>query len=318
MRIRPPHAPNSLYHVTLRGNRQQPLFHDTHDRSRWQQVLSAAMQRYGSRLHLYCWMTNHIHMLLQCGEIPIFKTLHWAGGAYARIFNTKYEHAGHLFQGRYGSKLVDTDPYLLQLIRYIHINPVTAGIVGAPDDYRWSSYRAYAHALEPEWLTSTFVLKLFGDDPAAARSEMVAFTSAADDPVAVERSEDHPIIETLTTASDLDELRLIASRRFAIELSVLSGPSRGHRISKARAWIAWTAQQQGIATLRQVANCFDRHPSALSRCLARHKAEFEHLSAKQVNAPVPGTNKAKQVNAPVPGTNKATANRRGAPSGSSI
>lgn len=229
------------------------------------------MSRYGTRLHVYCWMTNHIHMVLQCADIPIFKTLHLAAGAYARTFNAKYAHVGHLFQDRYSSRLVNTDAYLLQLIKYIHVNPVKAGIVAAPIEYRWSSYRSYAFALEPDWLSTGFVLALFGDDPVAARAQMVAFTNAPQ----LERPH-----ASSTNASDLDELGRWACAQFAIDPSLLTGPSRHRTVTKARAWIVWMAQRDGIATLADVARYFDRQPSVLSRCLARYKSEFEGSSPK--------------------------------------
>ena len=136
-------TPNAFYHVTLRGNRQQPIFHDVLDRDCWQRLLSEALVRYGARLHLYCWMTNHIHMVLESGVTPIYKALHLVAGGYARTHQSRSTpQVGHLFQDRYGSRLVDSDAYLLQLIRYIHLNPVTGGIVRDPIEYRWSSHRS--------------------------------------------------------------------------------------------------------------------------------------------------------------------------------
>jgi putative transposase len=251
------------------------LFYDSYDRRTWQQLLSTAMSRYGSRLHLYCWMTNHIHMVLQCCDVPIFKTIHWAAGAYARIFNTKYAHVGHLFQDRYGSRLIDTDAYLMQLVRYIHVNPVDAGMVDAPGEYRWSSFQAYAHACEPDWLTSAFVLALFSDDPTTARVKMTAFTNAQDVAVAAAPPADPIMFEPVETAPNLGDLSQLACRRFAVDPAALNGPSRAHAASKARGWIAWTVQRKGLASLTDVAKHLGQHPSSLSRCLARHKPEFE-------------------------------------------
>jgi REP element-mobilizing transposase RayT len=159
----------------LRGNRQQPLFHDTHDRHSWQRLLTRAMSRYDARLHLYCWMTNHIHMVLECGATPIFKTIHLAAGGYARAFNRKYAQIGHLFLDRYGSRLVSTNDHLLTLVSYIHLNPVAAGIASEPADYRWSSCRWYLSDEAPPWLTTSFVLALFADEPSLARARMTTF-----------------------------------------------------------------------------------------------------------------------------------------------
>jgi putative transposase len=281
MRIRPPHAPNSFYHVTLRGNRQQPLFFDPHDHHRWQHLLSVAMSKYGARLHLYCWMTNHVHMVLECGDIPIFKTLHWAAGAYARAFNAKYAHVGHLFQDRYGSRLIDADEYLLQLIKYIHVNPVKAGMVAAPIEYRWSSYRYYAFARAPDWLTTDFILALFSTDQTAARAQMAAFTDAPDVVAESATPPEHSFMfESMINTADLDDLTQLACERFEIAESLLKGASRRRDISKVRAWVAWAAQQQGAATLSDVARYFDRQPSVLTRSIARYKHDFQSPSTK--------------------------------------
>jgi REP element-mobilizing transposase RayT len=271
--------------VTLRGNRRQALFHDTGDRHFWQRLLTKAMSRYGARLHLYCWMTNHMHMVLQCGATPIFKTLHLAAGEYARLFNAKYGLVGHLFQDRYGSRLIDTDDYLLQLVRYIHLNPVAAGLVSVPAEYRWSSYRWYTSTESPAWLTTTFMLELFSDDLPTARMRMTAFTNAADPAVAPTtdpptnfnakvRQLENNSLELTAAPTNLDQLIAVASRRFEVSASMMTGTSRRRDITKARAWTAWIAQRHGLATLTDVARRFDRHPSAFGRSIRLYEAEF--------------------------------------------
>ncbi len=281
MRIRPPHAPHAFYHVTLRGNRQQPIFHDALDRERWQRLLADTLERYGARLHLYCWMTNHIHMVLECGVTPIFKTMHLVAGAYARTFNLKYAHVGHLFGGRYGSRLVDSDAYLLQLIRYIHLNPVAGGLVRTPIEYRWSSHRRYVLADEEEWLTTAFVLSLFHHEPSVARRRIAAFIDACE---TQDRS-----CEVITPSSAtqavptawspyLTELVAAACRRFGVDAAMLAGPSHCHLVVMARAWVVWAAQRQGIATLADIARHLRHSPSTLSRGVVQYRRDFEHRS----------------------------------------
>ncbi len=277
MRKRPPHAPDALYHVTLRGNRQQAIFGDVQDRLRWESLLAEALQRYASRIHLYCWMTSHLHMLLQCAVEPIHRTIHFAAGAYARCVNAKNNHAGHLFQGRYGSTPVDSDAYLFQLIRYIHLNPVEAGIVNHPSAYRCSSCRAYANANPRPWLTTELVLGLFDRDHSRARTRMIAFTCAAE---ANARHESAPIDPNrrLLLLRDLIEA---AGERFGIDYSVLTGPSRSRNASKARAWVARKANRRGIASLTDVGRRFDRKASMLGKCIRRYRIQFEASSPTQ-------------------------------------
>jgi len=282
MRRRPPHAPNTLYHVTLRGNRQQPIFLDSHDRRGWERLLSHAMSRYRARLHLYCWMSNHVHMVLECTDVPIFKTMHLAAGGYARWFNAKYAHSGHLFQDRYGSRHVDTDAYLLQLIRYIHLNPVKANVVAHPLDYRWSSCRAYALDDAPSWLTTASVLDLFGNDHRAARARLQAFTTADESSIAA-IADSMPVHDRRCNESrtpltcNLDQLIALACERFGVDPTMLAGPSRCHRISMARGWVAWSAQQLAVGTLTDVANHFNRDPTTLSRCVRRYQVDYESM-----------------------------------------
>jgi len=257
------------------------------------------MSRYGARLHLYCWMTNHTHMVLQCGVTPIFKTLHLAAGEYARLFNAKYAHVGHLFQDRYGSRLIDTDGYLLQLIRYIHLNPVAAGLVSVPAEYHWSSYQWYTSTEAPEWLTTTFLLALFSNDLPTARMRMMAFTNAADcaaaptgEPPATcgtgVRQLANNFPEFAAAPTNLDQVIGLASQRFEVSASDLAGASRRRDVTKARAWIAWIAQRHGVATLTHVARRFDRDPSAFGRSVRLYEAEFSRAPNQQLNTAVPG------------------------------
>lgn len=284
MRNRPPHAPNAFYHVTLRGNRQQPIFLDVRDRDRWQRLLAEALVRYGARLHLYCWMTNHIHMVLECGITPICKTLHWVAGAYARTFNAKYAYVGHLFQDRYGSRLVDSDAYLLQLIRYIHLNPVAGGIVLDPLAYPWSSHGRYVLGDEGEWLTTAFVLSLFHPDTSVARRRMAAFTGASE---TGDRHDDVILFShgtqtapSTTRVSNLAMLVATACREFGVEEAMLIGPSHCRVVVRARAWVARAALRQGLATLADVARHLKRSPSTVSRCIAQYRREFEDASQR--------------------------------------
>jgi REP element-mobilizing transposase RayT len=276
MRKRPPHAADAFYHVTLRGNRQQAIFHDEGDRHRWESLLSEGLDRHGSRIHLYCWMTNHLHMLLQCGIEPVHKTIHFAAGGYARCFNAKYNHVGHLFQGRYGSTLVDNNAYLLQLIRYIHLNPVEAGIVDTPSAYRWSSCRAYTNAHPEPWLTTEFLLGLFDGDRSCARMRMTAYTCSAE---GIARSAESITFDASGRLRQLRRLIDAAAERFATDRSELAGPSRSDSAGKARAWVAWEAKRCGIASVATVARSFNRRASILNKSIRRYRAEFDGFSS---------------------------------------
>lgn len=136
--------PEALYHLTIRGDNREPIFFADADYRRYLKLLSEAKQRYGCQLFAYALMTNHVHLMVQTGSThPISKFMQLVNTAYTVYMNWKYQRVGHIFQGRYHSILVEKESYALELTRYIHLNPVRAGMVRAPQDYPWSSYRAY-------------------------------------------------------------------------------------------------------------------------------------------------------------------------------
>jgi REP element-mobilizing transposase RayT len=145
--------PGAFYHVTSRGNEQKDVFKSQKDREKFLSYLESATERYGAAVHVYCLMSNHYHLLMETPEGNLSQVMRHINGAYTNYFNTKRKRAGHLFQGRYKAILVEKDAYALELSRYIHLNPVRAGMVKMPEEYRWSSYRSYIGMTgQPDWL----------------------------------------------------------------------------------------------------------------------------------------------------------------------
>ncbi|HJV65762.1 MAG TPA: transposase [Geomonas sp.] len=152
----------AFYHVTARGDEQKDIFKSGRDRQRFLEYLLAGIERYGIVVHCYCLMTNHYHLFLQTPLANLSQAMRHLNGSYTTYFNVKRKHVGHLFQGRYRAIVVDADEYAIQLSRYMHLNPVRARIVNAPEDYPWSSYRAYVGEVEPPpWLNRRLVLGNF-------------------------------------------------------------------------------------------------------------------------------------------------------------
>jgi REP element-mobilizing transposase RayT len=155
--------PDAFYHVTSRGNERKTVFRSQKDRERFLSYLESAHYRYGAILHVYCLMDNHYHLLVETPRGNLSQILHHINGAYTTYFNIKHGRSGHLFQGRFKAILVEKDSYGEELSKYIHLNPVRAGLVKNTSEYRWSSYRYYiGMEREPEWLTTTFILSYFG------------------------------------------------------------------------------------------------------------------------------------------------------------
>lgn len=155
--------PNAFYHVTSRGNERKTVFRNTGDRERFLSYLESAHHRYGAILHVYCLMDNHYHLLLETPRGNLSQILHHINGAYTTYFNIRHGRSGHLFQGRFKAILVEKDSYSEELSRYVHLNPVRAGLVKNPLEYRWSSYRYYiGEQREPEWFTTALILGYLG------------------------------------------------------------------------------------------------------------------------------------------------------------
>ena len=182
---RPPrlHVPGGCYHVTLRGNHRQAIFRVDADREDLSELLGQALRRFEARAHAYCWMTNHIHLLTQVGDVPLRRIIHSVASRYARRFQRSVPTTGHLFECRYHACLLRSDEHLLEAVRYIHRNPVEAGIVADPQAYQWSSHRAYLGGSGPPWLTTSFVLGVLnadGDTPLRAYRAFMASVSGTD------------------------------------------------------------------------------------------------------------------------------------------
>jgi putative transposase len=156
----------AFWHVTSRGNERKDIFREDRDRLLFLSLLAAAVKRFRWRLHEYCLMTNHYHLVIETPFRTLAKGMHWLNSEYVRIFNKRYERVGHLFQGRYKGILVDEQNYLDEVRRYTVLNPVRAGMVADPAEYRWSSYRAHAGLeLIPEWLYSEWLFDLHTERP---------------------------------------------------------------------------------------------------------------------------------------------------------
>lgn len=171
--------PGALYHVTSRGNRQQPIYRDDSDRRAWQDALALACKRHNVVVHSFCQMGNHFHLLLETLEANLSQGMRQLNGAYTQHFNRRHRLVGHLFQGRYKAILVQKESYLLELCRYIALNPVRARMVGSPDEWQWSSHHFMVNSVSPPcWLDHDRLLGRFGDTRDAAMLAYRAFVLA--------------------------------------------------------------------------------------------------------------------------------------------
>ena len=133
----------ALYHVIVRGNERKAVFRDDGDRNDYLRRLAHYGEKFGFRLLAYCLMDNHVHLAIETGKAPLSRVMAGLQSSYTQYFNRRHRRVGHLFQGRYKAFLIEKDAYGLALLRYIHENPVKAGVVSAPHEYEWSSDRYY-------------------------------------------------------------------------------------------------------------------------------------------------------------------------------
>ncbi len=137
------HCPQGVYHVVVRGVRRERIFFQREEYVAYLRFLREACRRYGTSVLAYVLMPNHVHLLVRVSETPLGRAMQFLQGNFARWYNRRYGYTGHLFQGRYRAWLCEDERYLWALVRYIHGNPVRAGLAGAPGAYRWSSFREY-------------------------------------------------------------------------------------------------------------------------------------------------------------------------------
>ncbi|NOZ19626.1 MAG: transposase [Planctomycetes bacterium] len=143
-----------VFHVTTRGNNRETVFLEDADFEHYRALLRRYRNKFHFRLFSYALMSNHVHLLIETSEDgSISKIMHAINTAYAMYFNSKYDHVGHVWQGRFHSAVVDSDHYLMEVMRYMDLNPVRAEISKRPDEYEWTSYRRHARGDDDDLIT---------------------------------------------------------------------------------------------------------------------------------------------------------------------
>lgn len=168
--------PGAVYHVTARGNARQPIFRDGQDRERILRTLDHVIARYGWLCHAYCLMTNHYHLVIETPKPTLARGMRQLNGMYTQAFNRRHGRVGHLFQGRYHAILVEKEAHLLELCRYVVLNPVRVKACRTAGHWPWSSYRATAGLTgAPGFLMVDWVLAQFAKHPGHAQARYRAF-----------------------------------------------------------------------------------------------------------------------------------------------
>jgi len=285
------YQPGGFYHVTLRGNHQQTIFFADSDRSLLDIIVARSMEKFGARLHAYCWMGNHIHLVIQVGAESLANPMRQIASEFARAMQIKLDTTGHFFERRYHAILVDTDAYLMELLRYVHLNPVRARLVRHVSQYLWSSHHAYIGARSEPWITTDFCLGLFASDRTSAVAAYLAFLATDQQKEWEPSCMTRPLESALDTSGavaaiqkqssmkrrrqSLEELLAEACQRFEVERTDLDSPVRNAYMTKVRAWIAHQATRRGVASRCAVARAIGRTESTLRHAIQSYPSEVE-------------------------------------------
>jgi putative transposase len=276
------HAPGAMYHVTLRGNHRQDIFFTSDDRSLLTRIIMEIIVDCGAQLHAYCYMTNHVHALLRVSDTPLSKVMLLLAGRYARRVQARLQTTGHLFEKRYHALLVDADEYLLTLLRYIHLNPVRAGLVSSPDEYPWSSHHVYLGRRAEPWVTTAFALRMLGADHqrSIAAYQSLIRSAPTGSPLADRNDRDPRILGSDAFAqtilgenwkprsnAELQQVIDEACVKFGATEMELRSPSRLVNVTRARAWITDTALSTGVVSVASLASYFNRDASSVRQAV---------------------------------------------------
>jgi REP element-mobilizing transposase RayT len=283
------HQPGGFYHVTLRGNHQRDIFFSSADRALLNSIVAKAIETYDARVHAYCWMSNHIHLLMQVGDAPLAESMRQIAGEYARAMLSRMRLSGHLFERRYFARLVGVDSYLLELVRYIHLNPVTANLAADPASYLWSSHHNYLGRRNESWVTCSFALEMFGSSLEKAIAAYLDFVGSEDalewrppeEAGRAPKEKRAPVISPspsptqLQSQTRLHNLIAEACRRFEVSLDQLQSPARDPYLAKVRGWIASQARQRRITSLAEVARALGRDEGTLRYAMRTYPGETD-------------------------------------------
>jgi putative transposase len=281
----------AMYHVIVRGNERRAVFLDDSDRERYLRRLAHYRERFGFRLYAFCLMSNHVHLAIRSGKEPLSRIMRGLQGSYTQAFNRRHRRAGHLFQGRYKAFLVQEDPYLLGLVRYIHENPMRARIVDRPELYEWSSDRWYRKGRGPEWLDVDPVLSMLGRGRKAAVAAYRRLMSRQigrdyqEAPVTGQlvKGDEEFATQVLASKEDPELLRRgvtvericrAVSRALDLPLTELRSPSRIRTLARGRAIAGHVGKRVGRIPLARTAEFLGRDRSTLARDVGHLESEL--------------------------------------------
>lgn len=260
-----------IYHITTRGDRREDIYDDTEDRVKWLEILGNTCKRYHWRCHAYCLMDNHYHIVLETADENLSKGMRQLNGVYTQHYNRKYDRVGHVFQGRFKGILVERDEYLLELTRYVVLNPIRANMVKNIKDWPWSSYRMMiGKAVAPPWLETDWILGYFSKQRKRAIEKYINFVREGVGLPSIWSNLRNQIFlaseeyvnqqqKQIKKKASINEVPMLQKRKIPKSLEYYDGRYKDQRKAILNAYLS------GGYTLKEIGVYFSRHYSTISR-----------------------------------------------------
>lgn len=291
------HTPNTIHHVMIRGNNRQRVFFEKKYFEEFLEIVKQSTEKFDHKIIAYCLMSNHAHVVIHIHQSSLSSVMQNINYRYARLVNYKQTRIGHLFQGRYRSIEVKDERYLVNLCRYIHLNPVAANMVKDPQDYPWSSHKNYVDGNAPSWMTIDRMLSVIKNQ---TTFNYIDFMHQSVDHEKwkpnLYLSETGNIVINENAIQQLDEITFLIPRStflscdlvckivcnyLNVDLSVLCGKSANHELSKQRILLAYYLLKFSNIKMSDIAKLFHRTQGTLSRQYVKllNNLEKDFLSA---------------------------------------
>lgn len=263
----------ALYHVTSRGDRCEDIYLTDHDRIAYLKILGEVCERYNWIIHAYCLMDNHYHILIETPDSNLSKGMRQLNGVYTQYFNRTHKRVGHVYQGRYMAIIIQKETYLLEVARYVVLNPVRARMVRTAKDWPWSSYRATSgYICPPVWLNTNWIIAHFSRKKSTAMVRYRRFVAEGKNQPSIWEQLRHQVyigdedyikqIQTkITKEADLSEIP--ASQRRPMPKSLDYYAQKYN--DRDQAMLA--AYQSGGYSMKDLAKYFDLHYTSVSRII---------------------------------------------------
>lgn len=273
----------TIHHVMMRGNNKQNIFYADEDYQFFYNLLDKVVQKYDCQIHLFCLMTNHIHLVIESFKIPLSKIMQNINTQYAKYINERLDRCGHVFQGRFLDKKVQSQTYLIELCYYIHMNPVVAHLVKDINTYPWSSHHVYEEKQQLTWVTTKHVNALLQEKidtespyqsfiyernnvyvrPLSEVFDKDGFFCLIDPIKPDKKSKDPLLLDHLS----IMEIAEIVCKRMEISMHILTSDSRVEKVIIARSLLTYYAHYDGKHQLKKIASILHRKADGLSKTM---------------------------------------------------